>query len=88
MQEVHVSTLCNIKGMFTTCNIAASLRDEGQKGGIVTVVTPPWTIAAQITCKYFVGTRVVHGSIILIVINVYIPPVTSSYGPKTNEEYE
>lgn len=40
-----------------------------------------WTITHRVTSLYHVGIRACRYPFAIVIINTYIPPTTSSYGP-------
>ena len=84
---MHLSTLEGAKVIFPDGLVLASLRESGHGGGIMTVIPRQWTVLQHVSKEYFLGVLVDVCGVLLLVVNVYIPPVNSVHSPKGIQAY-
>jgi len=84
LQETHLSSLTSLARLFPDLTISCSCRADGW-GGIATVIPPCFNLVSETCTAYYVGTLLEdHNTTTrFIVLNFYIPPVTSPYAPRT-----
>jgi hypothetical protein len=62
--------------------VLGSYRNEGDRGGgILSVFGAGWRVCRAHCTEFWVGSVVQFGDCSLVVVNVYIPPVTSPWAP-------
>ena len=84
---MHLATSEGAKVLFRDGLVFASLRESGRGGGIMTVIPRQWTVLSHTSKEYFLGVSVSINGVLLLVVNVYIPPENSAYSPKGAQAY-